>query len=78
MKKGIGVAGNLIMDIIKTIAAFPKASELCQIEDIKYATGGLVCNTGLDLAILDPDLKLQFFGVIGEDSNGDKILEKFS
>ncbi len=79
MKKGICVAGNLVVDITYPIACWPGESELTKITgEVTHSVGGIVCNVLTDLAVMDPDLKLQALGVIGEDREGDFILEELS
>ena len=77
MGKGICVAGNMIVDILYPTNGWPKQGELVHILDgISRATGGAVCNTIMDLAKLDPSMPLYAMGRIGEDAEGDLILEK--
>lgn len=77
MKKGIAAAGNLIVDITYPIERWPKQSELTTItEGITRSIGGAVCNVITDLAKLDSDLPLDALGVIGNDPEGDFILEE--
>ena len=77
MNKGICAAGNLIVDITYPIERWPRQSELTTItEGITRSTGGAVCNVITDLAKLDPTLPLEAMGVIGEDPEGEFILEQ--
>ena len=77
MKKGICVAGNLIVDITYPIERWPHESELTTVtEGITRSVGGAVCNDIVDLAKLDPELPLEALGVIGKDPEGDFILEE--
>ena len=77
MKKGICVAGNLIVDITYPIERWPRESELTTVtEGITRSVGGAVCNDIVDLAKLDPELPLEALGVIGKDSEGDFIREE--
>lgn len=77
MKKGIGVAGNLIVDITYPVERWPRESELVTItEGISRSTGGAVCNVAVDLARLDATVPLKTLGVIGTDGEGDYILEE--
>jgi sugar/nucleoside kinase (ribokinase family) len=74
---GICVAGNMIVDILYPITDWPSQGELTTItEGISRTTGGAVCNVIMDLAKLDPGMKLTALGLIGEDSEGDFVLEK--
>lgn len=75
--KGICVAGNLIVDITYPIEHWPKESELTTItEGITQSVGGAVCNDIVDLAKLDPTMPLQALGLIGEDAEGQFILDE--
>lgn len=77
MRKGICVAGNLIVDITYPIERWPRQSELTTITDgITRSVGGAVCNVITDLAKVDDSLPLSALGVIGEDAEGDFILEQ--
>ena len=77
MRKGICVAGNLIVDITYPIERWPRQSELTTITDgITRSIGGAVCNVIVDLARLDESLPLAALGVIGQDAEGDFILEQ--
>ena len=77
MRKGICVAGNLIVDITYPIERWPRQSELTTITDgITRSVGGAVCNVITDLAKLDGTLPLSALGVIGEDAEGEFILEQ--
>ena len=77
MSKGICVAGNMIADVLYPTEAWPNKGELVHILDgITHTTGGAVCNVIVDLAKLDPSLPLYAVGKIGEDAEGDLILEK--
>ena len=76
MRKGICVAGNLIVDITYPIERWPRQSELTTItDDITRSVGGAVCNVITDLAKLDETLPLSALGVIGDDAEGEFILE---
>ena len=79
MKKGICIAGNLVVDITYPIEKWPKESELVTItEGITRSIGGAVCNDIVDLAKFDPTMPLQTLGIIGNDSEGDYILEELA
>lgn len=77
MRQGICVAGNLIVDITYPIERWPRQSELTTItEGITRSVGGAVCNVVTDLARMDKSLPLSALGVIGQDAEGDFILEQ--
>ncbi len=75
MRKGITVAGNMIVDNLYPIQGLPGAGELTTILDgISMATGGALCNCIVDLARLDKTLPLIALGRVGKDSQGEEIL----
>ena len=75
MRKGICVAGNMIVDIVYPITGWPNPGELVHIQDgITHTTGGSVCNCIVDLAKLDPELPLYAMGKNGTDAEGDRIM----
>ena len=79
MREGIGVAGNIVEDIIFSLDYFPAPGQLSPIrDDIVRSVGGSVCNVGIDLARLDPDMPVQGLGMVGEDENGRFVLSKLN
>ena len=71
------MAGNLVVDITYPIERWPRQSELTTItEGITRSVGGAVCNVVTDLARMDKSLPLSALGVIGQDAEGDFILEQ--
>ena len=78
MNKGIAVAGDMVMDIIKLIDQFPQRHELIHIEEKAYSIGGAVNNTGRDLAALDPQMPVRLVGMIGTDGEGDEMLRQLA
>ena len=75
---GIVFAGNLIVDHIKEIDRLPNRGELAPIRALSDATGGCVCNTGIDFAVLAPEIPAKALGVAGADADGDLILRTLS
>ena len=78
MKKGIAVAGNIIVDHIKYIESYPAEQALTTITEMTSSTGGLCCNCVLALARLDPALPVKAIGIVGGDEAGDYILRQFA
>ena len=80
MNKGIIVVGNMIVDLLKKIDAYPEACNLTTIRKVEQSMGGLVPNCIQDLAIIDPNLPLKAVGIVGKDDYGKFIkanLEKY-
>ena len=75
-KKGIAIAGNLLLDIVKNIEKYPEIGMLAQINDVSYAVGGCVPNVGIDLSRIDPTLPISAIGKIGTDENGRFVLSQ--
>lgn len=76
-KKGIAVAGNMIVDMLYPTNGMPKPGELVTITgDVDKSTGGCLCNDIVDLAKLDPEMRLVAVGRTGEDEAGKYIMEK--
>ena len=78
MKKGIAVAGSVLVDKINVISAYPKAGELTQIKGVSRAVGGLVPNVGIDLKKIDESLKVYACGKIGKDEEGEFVKSEFA
>ena len=76
MKKGIAVAGNMIVDILYPTYGIPKPGELVTVSDnIDRSTGGCLCNDIVDLAKLDPTMPLVAVGRTGDDESGKFIMD---
>ena len=75
-REGISFAGSLILDHIKIINTLPNRSDLVKINAIEHNVGGCVCNTGIDAKCLDPNLKVDAFGVLGDDGDGEFIIKE--
>jgi sugar/nucleoside kinase (ribokinase family) len=78
MKKGIAFAGNMIVDRIKFVEAWPECGSLTTIKEQTFSLGGLACNCSIDLAKLDPSVPVNVIGIIGEDEAGDMIMGEFA
>lgn len=64
-----------MIDNIYPINGYPTIGELTTIsEGICMSTGGAVCNVGIDLAVLDPNLPIMALGLVGDDENGNYIV----
>ena len=74
-RKGIAVAGSVIVDKINQISAYPNAGELTQIRSIQNAAGGCVPNVALDLKKIAPQLAVSAIGKIGNDAEGEFVTD---
>ncbi|MEA4832099.1 MAG: carbohydrate kinase family protein [Oscillospiraceae bacterium] len=75
MKKGIAIAGNLIVDHVKMIDSYPAMGMLTNIREVSDSIGGCAGNTICDLAIIDRSVPLKCIGRIGADADGNYILK---
>ena len=75
-KKGIALAGSLIVDRINEIGAYPASGELTKILRITRAVGGCVMNTGIDIRRIDPSIPVKAVGRIGQDSDGKLLISE--
>ena len=75
--KGIAVMGNMIVDILYPVNGLPKPGELTTITaDASRSSGGALCNDILDLALLDSKLPLVAIGRVGNDQEGEFVMNK--
>jgi sugar/nucleoside kinase (ribokinase family) len=75
-RRGVWCLGTLAVDFGKVIDSYPKLEHLAIIESISQSTGGPGLNMAMDLKQLDPDLPIHFLGAIGDDENGQYILDE--
>ena len=73
-KKGIAIAGNMLVDIVKTIDSYPAIGTLSNISHVSKAVGGCVPNTSIDLAKIDKSIPISVFGKLGMDENGRYVI----
>lgn len=78
MKKGIIIAGSILVDKINQIEKYPKTGELVQIKALSKAVGGCVPNNAIDIKIIDPKLNVYASGKIGNDEEGQFVLNIFN
>lgn len=78
MRKGIAVAGNILLDRIKVVDSYPEKGLLVKIRELENAIGGCVCNTGTDLCVIDPSLRVSGYGKVGRDGEGAFLKKKLT
>lgn len=69
-RRGITLAGNLIVDIVKDVDCYPKIGMLSNISTVTKAVGGCACNVAVDLAKMDGTIPLSVVGCVGDDEYG--------
>ncbi len=75
-RNGITLAGNILTDCVKQIDFYPEKGMLSNIHSSSMAVGGCVPNTGIDLAKIDPQLKISALGRIGNDDGGKYVVNE--
>jgi sugar/nucleoside kinase (ribokinase family) len=70
----IVLAGSILADNVKMIPSWPQKGMLVEVKSLKRAVGGAVCNSGVDLKMLDPSLEVAALGKVGADDAGDFIV----
>ncbi len=76
MKKGITVAGNLIVDYVKILDSYPIEGNLSNILSVSKSPGGAPPNVLIDLAKIDSEIPLKVLGIVGDDKDGQYVVEE--
>lgn len=71
---GIAFAGNMLTDTVKLVSCYPEKGMLANVYSVSQAVGGCVPNTAIDLARIDPEIRLSAYGRIGNDDGGKYLL----
>ncbi|MBQ9736281.1 MAG: carbohydrate kinase family protein [Clostridia bacterium] len=69
MKK-VTLCGTILLDVVKKIDRWPEKGNLVSILSQSRAVGGAVCNSGVDLKVLDPSVTVCAIGRVGNDEYG--------
>lgn len=77
-RKGITVAGNILVDLVKEIEAFPERGMLVNISEVTRAVGGCAPNTAIDLAKIDRSMPVSVVGKMGDDESGRYVAAQLS
>lgn len=75
MRTGIAIAGNIVVDTIKKIDAYPDMGMLSNVKSVEKAVGGCVPNTLINLAKMQTGIPLTAIGRMGDDDGGQFILK---
>ena len=76
MTKRIAFAGNMLVDNVKTISALPEKGMLASILSMSRAVGGSVCNTSIDMKVMDSSVSVAALGKVGADDAGEFIVKE--
>ncbi len=74
LRRGILAAGTWLVDTIKLLDTFPEQERLCNVLSQTQANGGCPYNVLKDLHKMQCGFPLEAAGVIGNDANGDYII----
>lgn len=74
-RQGILAGGNFITDYVKVIREWPAQDTLASIVREEMSNGGGPYNVLKDLAVLAPDISREACGLIGNDLNGNWIID---
>ena len=74
-RSGILAGGNWIIDHVKIIDNWPAQDTLCNILSSTHGTGGSAYNIVIDLAKLGVSFPLAAVGLVGQDADGQIILD---
>ncbi len=75
-RKGIAIAGTILVDVVKSIDEYPPIGMLTHVNDVTYAVGGCVPNTAIDLAKIDMSLPVSAVAKVGTDENGKYLVSQ--
>ncbi len=74
-RHGILAGGNFVVDHVKQIDHYPEQDQLTLVHERALSNGGGPYNLLKDLAAMQVDLPLEAVGLIGDDANGQWIIE---
>lgn len=77
MKK-VTLCGTVLLDEVKKIDRWPDKGMLVTITEASRAVGGAVCNSGIDLKVLAPEIAVEGIGLVGDDDKGDFIINRLA
>ncbi len=75
MRSGIAAAGNWIIDRVKIIDIYPEQDALANVLSESSGNGGAPYNVLKDVAKMQTGLPLEGIGFIGDDADGQRILD---
>lgn len=76
MRKGVLSVGTTTVDYTKKIDHLPELESLVIIDEMTRSTGGPGLNIAFNLRQLDPELPVEMIGCLGQDSDGQFILDQ--
>lgn len=76
MRTGVLSVGTTTVDYTKKIDHLPELESMVLIDEITRSTGGAGLNIAFNLRQLDPELPVEIIGCLGQDSDGQFILDQ--
>ncbi len=78
MRSGVLSIGTITVDYAKKIDHLPELEALVTIDEVSSSTGGPGLNIAFDIKQLDPQLRIEAIGCLGQDANGKFIIDQSS
>ena len=75
-RKGIVLAGTVVLDIVNVIEQWPDEEQIAFIRETIPAPGGPPHNAAAGLVKLQASFAITLIGVVGDDAHGDIFIEK--
>ncbi len=75
-RRGIITGGTWCADHNKLVENWPNEEELVRIISEETRGGGSACNLGIDIKRLDPELPVATIGLLGDDADGQMLLQQ--
>lgn len=75
-RRGIAIAGNILVDLVKQIDGYPGKGMLANIMEVSRSVGGCVPNTAINLAKMKSNIPIAAIGKAGEDEPGHFAVEQ--
>lgn len=75
-RTGVVTGGTWCADHNKLVETWPSEEELIRIISEDIRGGGSACNLGIDLKRLDSDLPVSTIGLVGDDSDGQHLMQQ--
>ena len=76
MRTGVLSMGTMCVDYAKKIEHMPELESVVIIDEVSRSTGGPGLNLAFDIKQLDPELIVEAIGCLGQDANGQFIIDQ--
>ena len=75
-RRGITLAGSIVVDSVKTVDCFPKVGMLAYVNSVMRGIGGCAPNVAIDLCRIDASLPTSILGCVGDDEMGRFVISQ--